>query len=385
MVASDVVTEDQRRASAMLDSLEPLWLLVLFTRDILERDGFVCNEELCGLAPDGDVYVAARYREDPGNHPFRICVGKWRHEPDDFIVDRAATRELADRASPAARAVGFGRATRCRGLGPVFDQVNLACFFVGIPALWPLLGPCLDCGAGTVRGVRRPGRVRRARGGAEMEIPADVSIPTCQSCGVETVDAATAERLAALDASAVPAVPAVPEPVRNLGVPMVPEPVPMTAMAVTNTSGTVQSRPLKQQRNAAIQNAMSANTAEWLVKKLPAPLVKAFVCREMVLSLGFEWGEVDIVTMNDREVGISILRPPTTCTMSTGTLPAEPSAGSTLDRTIFDGYRAWMYASAAFRERCWFDHGGVDLLHAIELAMRGVGLEPGPPPPHRLN
>jgi hypothetical protein len=57
---------------------------------------------------------------------------------------------------------------------------------------------CPDCG-GDVRLIAKPGRTRRAIGGARQPIPEHIEIPTCDSCGAEWLDAQTASVLSALD------------------------------------------------------------------------------------------------------------------------------------------------------------------------------------------
>lgn len=53
---------------------------------------------------------------------------------------------------------------------------------------------CQSCGVGVLVAVARPGRLAPFRG-HRVEIPADFSIPTCDRCGAEALDAETAARL----------------------------------------------------------------------------------------------------------------------------------------------------------------------------------------------
>ncbi|CAM3200248.1 hypothetical protein G4177_03090 [Corallococcus sp. ZKHCc1 1396] len=51
------------------------------------------------------------------------------------------------------------------------------------------------CNKGEVREVARPGRRTHFRNIPDLEIPADVSIPTCSACGEEWIDEEVAARL----------------------------------------------------------------------------------------------------------------------------------------------------------------------------------------------
>lgn len=53
---------------------------------------------------------------------------------------------------------------------------------------------CHECGVGEIRPVAKAGRRSRYKT-MELEIPADVKIPTCNNCGSEGVDLATAKAI----------------------------------------------------------------------------------------------------------------------------------------------------------------------------------------------
>lgn len=57
---------------------------------------------------------------------------------------------------------------------------------------------CLECGQGTVKLLARPGRRTRHRNLANLAVPATLEIPTCDHCGAEWFDAATAKRVDAV-------------------------------------------------------------------------------------------------------------------------------------------------------------------------------------------
>lgn len=60
---------------------------------------------------------------------------------------------------------------------------------------------CRECGVGKVRLVSKAGRQTRYRTMANVEVPADLELPTCDNCNVEWLDEASASRLdAALEA-----------------------------------------------------------------------------------------------------------------------------------------------------------------------------------------
>jgi hypothetical protein len=351
-------THEQLRADLMIETLDPLWLRVLYTRHLLAGLGFVCAEELCELQANGDVIVNVRL----GAEATIATIAIWLREPDEFLVDRAAATMLVAQASPEMRAVGFERAIRAGGVGNLFDEIAAMCAVEGLPHPFPAIGPCTHCGNGMMRALARAGRTRRARGGAQMPIPSDLPIPTCDGCGVEEVDRETAKKLAALDAPTEFRVTDAP----ILSRPLVPAPSTVPRLAPEHFP-------------------MSARAAEDALSKLPSNIVKAFICREMAMSLGFTWNEVDIVTLDDVKVGISITRGSVSFTLATGEPPAGGPIGEALDHTIADGYRAWNYAFHLLRERYWYEQGGEGLLRALEVAMRSAGLTPGPPPPERLN
>jgi hypothetical protein len=53
---------------------------------------------------------------------------------------------------------------------------------------------CHECGTGEIRPVAKAGRRTRYKT-MELEIPADVKIPTCNNCGTEGSDMATAKAI----------------------------------------------------------------------------------------------------------------------------------------------------------------------------------------------
>ncbi len=55
---------------------------------------------------------------------------------------------------------------------------------------------CGECGIGKVRPTKGAGRTARYKN-AQLEIPADLEIPTCDNCGAEWLDPATGERFEA--------------------------------------------------------------------------------------------------------------------------------------------------------------------------------------------
>jgi hypothetical protein len=57
---------------------------------------------------------------------------------------------------------------------------------------WPVT--CADCGVGKIRPAARAGRTTRYKT-LVLAIPADLAIPTCDNCGAEWIDAATAAAL----------------------------------------------------------------------------------------------------------------------------------------------------------------------------------------------
>lgn len=58
---------------------------------------------------------------------------------------------------------------------------------------WPL--ECPECGAGKVVSTARQGRTARYRSLRELPVPDDFEIPTCEQCGSEWIDGATAEAM----------------------------------------------------------------------------------------------------------------------------------------------------------------------------------------------
>lgn len=54
---------------------------------------------------------------------------------------------------------------------------------------------CVECGEGMVRPLAKTGRRSPFRNMAAVAIPADFLIPTCDRCGAERIDGATAEAL----------------------------------------------------------------------------------------------------------------------------------------------------------------------------------------------
>lgn len=56
---------------------------------------------------------------------------------------------------------------------------------------------CPSCGSGVLVDVARAGRFVPFRG-ADVELPSDLAIPTCDRCGAESLDPETAARLDAL-------------------------------------------------------------------------------------------------------------------------------------------------------------------------------------------
>ena len=61
---------------------------------------------------------------------------------------------------------------------------------------------CHECGVGKIIGVARSGRFMRYKTLPRLEIPEGIVIPTCDNCGAEWVDDATARVInEALDAS----------------------------------------------------------------------------------------------------------------------------------------------------------------------------------------
>lgn len=57
---------------------------------------------------------------------------------------------------------------------------------------------CQECGQGTVRLLARPGRRTRHRNLTSLLVPEDLEIPTCDQCGAEWFDEATAKRVDAV-------------------------------------------------------------------------------------------------------------------------------------------------------------------------------------------
>jgi len=57
---------------------------------------------------------------------------------------------------------------------------------------------CTVCFEGKVRGEAKPGRTIRKVGGGRINIPDDLLMPTCEKCGAEFIDSATAIALSAL-------------------------------------------------------------------------------------------------------------------------------------------------------------------------------------------
>jgi DNA-binding transcriptional regulator YiaG len=57
---------------------------------------------------------------------------------------------------------------------------------------WPVT--CADCGVGKIRPATRAGRTSRYKT-LVLEVPADLSIPTCDNCGAEWIDPGTAAAL----------------------------------------------------------------------------------------------------------------------------------------------------------------------------------------------
>jgi hypothetical protein len=64
---------------------------------------------------------------------------------------------------------------------------------VAVTGVGKLKRECRDCGGGLVD-VARPGRMIPFRG-AQVEVPAQLEIPTCDRCGAESLDAPSAARL----------------------------------------------------------------------------------------------------------------------------------------------------------------------------------------------
>ncbi len=62
---------------------------------------------------------------------------------------------------------------------------------VGQVIAWPVR--CPACGQGEVFPVTRPGRTARYRNMAALPLPEDLEIPTCDACGEEWIDRATAQ------------------------------------------------------------------------------------------------------------------------------------------------------------------------------------------------
>ncbi len=58
---------------------------------------------------------------------------------------------------------------------------------------WPV--PCANCGKGEIRPVVRPGRTARYKNLAAVPLPEDLEIPTCNACGEEWIDRATARAI----------------------------------------------------------------------------------------------------------------------------------------------------------------------------------------------
>ena len=54
---------------------------------------------------------------------------------------------------------------------------------------------CHECGVGHVQLLARPGRLTQHRNMANLAVPANLEIPTCDHCGAEWFDAATAKRV----------------------------------------------------------------------------------------------------------------------------------------------------------------------------------------------
>ena len=64
---------------------------------------------------------------------------------------------------------------------------------------WPVT--CPQCGKGKISPLRKRGRTAQYKGFA-LEVPAELEIPTCGTCGAEWMDGATARKLdAALEAA----------------------------------------------------------------------------------------------------------------------------------------------------------------------------------------
>lgn len=66
----------------------------------------------------------------------------------------------------------------------------------GLALKWPL--ECPECGTGKIVPTARPGRTARYRFLSDLPIPDDFEIPTCEQCGSEWIDGATAEALDAV-------------------------------------------------------------------------------------------------------------------------------------------------------------------------------------------
>ena len=58
---------------------------------------------------------------------------------------------------------------------------------------WPL--ECPECGTGKIVPLARSGRTARYSSVKDLPVPADFKIPTCEQCGSEWVDGATAKAM----------------------------------------------------------------------------------------------------------------------------------------------------------------------------------------------
>ncbi len=57
---------------------------------------------------------------------------------------------------------------------------------------------CRECGEGQIRPLAVPGRRTQHQNMADLQVPADLEIPTCDHCGAQWFDAATAKRVDAV-------------------------------------------------------------------------------------------------------------------------------------------------------------------------------------------
>ncbi len=64
---------------------------------------------------------------------------------------------------------------------------------------WPVR--CVECGKGNVAPMAAPGRTARYKILADLTVPGDLEIPTCDACGMEWIDQPAAE---AVDAALEP-------------------------------------------------------------------------------------------------------------------------------------------------------------------------------------